>query len=87
VDEIRKGQFAFDAAQLVVANILAPVIVRLFESGLAELIEGQGSILLSGILEDQAERVVEAGQAKGLILKERRQLGDWVALMMSAGLP
>jgi ribosomal protein L11 methyltransferase len=87
VDEIRKGQFAFDTAPLVVANILAPVIVRLFENGLADLIEGRGSILLSGILEDQAERVIEAGQAKGLILKERRQMGDWVALKMSAGLP
>ena len=87
VDEIRKGQFAFDTAPLVVANILAPVIVRLFENGLADLIEGQGSILLSGILEDQTERVIKAGRAKGLILKERIQMGDWVALKMSVGLP
>jgi ribosomal protein L11 methyltransferase len=87
VDEIRKGQFALDTAPLVVANILAPVIVRLFENGLADLIEDQGSILLSGILEDQAERVIESGQAKGLILKERRQMGDWVALKMSAAPP
>jgi ribosomal protein L11 methyltransferase len=85
VDEIRRGQFAFDKAPLVVANILAPVIVRLFDAGLADLIENQGSILLSGILEDQAERVVDAGQAKGLILKERRQMGDWVALKMDHG--
>jgi ribosomal protein L11 methyltransferase len=82
VDEIRKGQFPFDRAPLVVANILAPVIVRLFDAGLADLIEGQGSILLSGILEDQADRVINAGQAKGLILKDRRQMGDWVALRM-----
>jgi ribosomal protein L11 methyltransferase len=82
VDEIRKGQFAFDKAPLVVANILAPVIVRLFDAGLADLIEGRGSILLSGILDDQAERVINAGQSKGLILKERRQMGDWVALKM-----
>jgi ribosomal protein L11 methyltransferase len=86
VDEIRKGQFLFDKAPLVVANILAPVIVRLFDGGLAGLIEGQGSILLSGILEDQAERVIDAGQAKGLQLKDRRQMGDWVALAMSPGL-
>ena len=50
----------------MVANILAPVIVRLFDRGLAELIEDQGTIILSGILEDQAERVIEAGQAKRL---------------------
>jgi ribosomal protein L11 methyltransferase len=86
VDEIRKGQFAFNQAPLVVANILAPVIVRLFDGGLADLIEGQGSIILSGILEDQAERVVEAARVKGLALRERRQMGDWVALTMSPGL-
>ncbi len=86
VDEIRNGQFAFSEAPLVVANILAPVIIRLFDSGLADLIEGQGSILLSGILEDQAERVIEAGRAKALHLKERRQMGDWVALAMSSSL-
>jgi ribosomal protein L11 methyltransferase len=69
----------------VVANILAPVIVRLFDGGLADLIEGRGCIILSGILEDQAERVIEAGQARGLIMIERRQMGDWVALKMIAG--
>jgi ribosomal protein L11 methyltransferase len=85
VDEIRNGKFAFAKAPLVVANILAPVIVRLFDGGLADLIDGQGSIILSGILEDQAERVIEAGQARGLITIERRQMGDWVALKMIAG--
>jgi len=82
VDEIRTGKFPFDKAPLVVANILAPVIVRLFEIGLADLIEVQGVIILSGILEDQAQRVIEAGQAKGLEVNERRQIGDWVALAM-----
>jgi ribosomal protein L11 methylase PrmA len=60
--------------------------VRLFDSGLAGLIEGRGVIILSGILEDQAERVIEAGQARGLELTDRRQMGDWVALMMSPSL-
>jgi ribosomal protein L11 methyltransferase len=84
VDEVRRAQFAFTKAPLVVANILAPVIVRLFDGGLADLIEGQGSIILSGILEDQAERVIAAGQAKGLVMRDKRQIGDWVALTMSA---
>lgn len=83
VDEIRNGQFAFNKAPLVVANILAPVIIRLFENGLADLIEGQGTLILSGILEEQAQRVIVAGQAKGLQLNDKRQIGDWVALTMS----
>jgi ribosomal protein L11 methyltransferase len=83
VDEIRKGQFAFAQAPLVVANILAPVIIRLFESGLAHLIEPDGAIILSGILQEQEERVIEAAQAQALRMNERRQMGDWVALSMS----
>ena len=82
VDEIRNGQFAFAKAPLVLANILAPVIVRLFDAGLVELIEADGAIILSGILQEQEERVLEAAQAQGLRLNERRQIGDWVALCM-----
>ena len=82
VDEIRKRQFAFDRAPLVLANILAPVIVRLFEAGLADLVEENGTIILSGILQEQESRVFEAGQAKGLRMNDRKQMGDWVALSM-----
>jgi len=66
-----------------VANILAPVIVRLFDAGMADLIEENGAIILSGILFEQEQSVVEAGQAHGLRMIERRQMGDWVALTMS----
>src|SRR6266498_2763082 len=82
VDEKKKGQFAIRKAPLVLANILAPVIIRLFDAGLADLIEDHGAIILSGILQEQEERVVEAGQAKGLRRNERRQMGDWVAFTM-----
>lgn len=83
VGEILEGKFAFKSAPLVVANILAPVIVRLFEAGLADLVEEGGAVILSGILFEQEESVIEAGQAQGLRLTERRQMGDWVALTMS----
>jgi ribosomal protein L11 methyltransferase len=82
VEEIKNGNFLFDRAPLVLANILAPVIVRLFEAGLADLSEQDGAIILSGILQEQEGRVLEAGQAKGLRMNERRQMGDWVALTM-----
>ena len=83
VREILDGMFAFRKAPLVLANILAPVIVRLFDSGLAELIDENGTIILSGILEEQASSVIEAAQAKGLKMNERKQMGDWVALRVS----
>lgn len=86
INEIREGKFRFDTAPLVVANILAPVIVRLFDAGLADLIQDDGAIILSGILQEQEQRVVEAGQAKGLEMIEQKQMGDWVALTMSRSL-
>ena len=83
VQEILEGRFAFRKAPLVLANILAPVIVRLFDVGLADLIEENGAIILSGILQEQAQTVIEAAQAKGLKMNARQQMGDWVALTMS----
>lgn len=83
VTEILDGKFPFKSAPLVVANILAPVIVRLFDAGLADLIEAGGSIILSGILQEQKKSVLEAAQAKHLGMTEWRQRGDWVALTMS----
>lgn len=83
VREILDGRFAFRKAPLVLANILAPVIVRLFDSGLADLMEENGAIILSGILEEQAPSVIETAQAKGLKTNEHKQMGDWVALSMS----
>jgi ribosomal protein L11 methyltransferase len=83
IQEILDGRFAFRKAPLVLANILAPVIVRLFDAGLAELITEDGSIILSGILQEQAQNVIDAAQAKGLRLNESKQMGDWVAMMMS----
>jgi ribosomal protein L11 methyltransferase len=82
VKEILDGKFAFKSAPLVVANILAPVIIRLFEAGLADLVEPNGAIILSGILQEQSQSVIEAAQAKGLKMNEKLQMGDWVALMM-----
>jgi ribosomal protein L11 methyltransferase len=83
VQEVLAGRFPFRKAPLVVANILAPVIIRLFDAGLTELIEEGGVIILSGILQEQAQNVIEAAQAKGLKLNRQKQMGDWVALTMS----
>ena len=83
VTEVLAGKFAFKSAPLVVANILAPIIIRLFDAGLADLVEPGGAIILSGILQEQSQSVVEAAQAKGLRMSEQRQMGDWGALAMS----
>ena len=67
----------------MVANILAPIIIRLFGDGLADLAELGGTVILSGILQEQEEKVLDVVQAKGLALNERKQIGDWVAMLLS----
>ena len=83
VTEVLEGKFPFTRAPLVVANILAPIIIRLFGDGLADLVEPGGTVILSGIMQGQAQNVLEAAQAKGLVLSERKEMGDWVALSLS----
>jgi ribosomal protein L11 methyltransferase len=80
VTEILEGKFEVRQAQLVLANILAPIIIRLFDMGLAELVAVGGELILSGILAEQAESVGLAAQAHGMHFFEKRQSGDWVAL-------
>ena len=82
VTEILAGSFQFKSAPLVVANILGPILIRLFDAGLADLVEPNGEIILSGILAHQAESVIEAAQAKGLKRNDQRQIGDWVAISL-----
>jgi ribosomal protein L11 methyltransferase len=82
VTEILAGKFQVRNAPLVVANILAPIIIRLFDLGLAELVSTGGALILSGILVEQAEGVIYCAETHGLKLVGKRQLGDWVALVM-----
>jgi ribosomal protein L11 methyltransferase len=82
VIDVLDGKFPLKSAPLVVANILGPILIRLFDAGLADLVEPNGEIILSGILDHQADSVLRAGQAKGLKGSDHRQIGDWVALSM-----
>jgi len=66
---------------LVVANILAHVIVTMAASGLATRLRRGGALVVSGILEEQADEVAVALTAQGLAITERRQRDDWVALV------
>ncbi len=80
VAEVLAGGFPLRQAPLVLANILAPVLIRLLDAGLGELVLPGGELVLSGILEEQAQGVVEAAEARGLTQSGRRQMSDWVAL-------
>jgi ribosomal protein L11 methyltransferase len=83
VAEIKAGEFTYRRAPLVVANILAVVLVRLLCEGLGDLLIPNGLLVLSGILEEQEEQVVKAVEDNGLMLVDRFQQADWVALVVS----
>jgi len=82
VDEVRLGQFSLSTASLVLVNILAPTIIRLFAAGLADLVAPGGMIALSGILAEQGPSVRAAAEAKGLVFVEQKQSGDWIVLVL-----
>ena len=66
---------------LTIANILARVIIKLLdEEGLAHTIQRNGILILSGILEEQANSVVSALDKHGLKVVEKRQSGEWVGI-------
>ncbi|HZD56921.1 MAG TPA: 50S ribosomal protein L11 methyltransferase, partial [Anaerolineales bacterium] len=49
VTEVREGAFSLQKAPLVLANLLAPIILRLLAEGLGELLSPGGTLVLSGI--------------------------------------
>jgi ribosomal protein L11 methyltransferase len=85
VIEILRGDFSLRQARLVFANILAPVLIRLFEDDLAELVLPGGTLVLSGILAEQEAGVLAAASAHGLTPHFHRQIDDWVAMGVKKG--
>ena len=66
---------------LVVANILAEPLVRLAPQ-LAPLLAAGGTLVLSGLLPRQRERVVAAYGAQGIRLEQARSFGGWAVLVL-----
>ena len=66
--------------QLTVANIIAPIIIRLLGEGLAKTLAPGGTLIISGILEEQIESMTTALSESGWSILEQRQSGDWVAM-------
>jgi len=80
VSEVLAGEFLVKQAPVVVANILAPIIMRLLDAGLGELVAPDGILLLSGILEEQLPEMEAALKTHSFSVRENRQIEDWVAL-------
>jgi ribosomal protein L11 methyltransferase len=68
---------------LIVANILTPILLQLLEQGLDDLVPSGGKLILSGILDHQAEDVKRAYQSHELKVIQELACQDWRALIFN----
>lgn len=66
-------------AELVIANIVADIIIRLFDQ-LDEHLEQGGTLLTSGIIEDRIEDVLAAAEKHGYGVVERLENKGWACI-------
>lgn len=66
---------------LIVANILAGPLTKLAPS-VAEVADTGATVILSGILNRQASRVVSAYAQQGIALRRKLERGDWTTLIL-----
>lgn len=69
---------------LVLANILKQPLIDL-SADMASQVRAGGKIILSGILTDQGQEVIDAYTQAGFSLDRRDDLGEWVTLTMTRG--
>ena len=69
---------------LITANIIAPVLRQLAPE-LSRLLKPGGRLILSGILIEQLPDLLELYAELGLIVQERKILGEWTACVCQAG--
>lgn len=80
VTGVLAGEFGLAQAPVVAANILAHILVRLLDEGLATLVAPGGILLLSGILREREDEMHAALARHRLAIEDRIQMDDWVAL-------
>ena len=66
---------------IILANILAPIIISLVEDDLVGRLRYEGIFVASGILIEQVDDVTSTMQRCGLKLVETRQKDDWAVLI------
>ncbi|MBN1267810.1 MAG: 50S ribosomal protein L11 methyltransferase [Anaerolineales bacterium] len=67
---------------LIVANILAHILIRMLDQGLADTLGSSSHLILSGILDHQLETVLEHAEKQGLVECQRYQERDWLAVTL-----
>lgn len=76
-DLIRAAEGKYD---FISANIVAEIIIRMSEN-VGDFLKNEGILVVSGIIEPQAEQVVAAFNAKGFTLVDKLDKNDWNAFV------
>lgn len=82
VKEILDGKYSITHAPIVVANILSRTLINLLTQGLGNLITRDGRLMLSGILEENEEDILNVLVVLNLQVEQRIAMQDWVALVV-----
>ncbi|MBC7146512.1 MAG: 50S ribosomal protein L11 methyltransferase [Thioclava marina] len=69
---------------LIFANILKGPLVALAPD-MARHCAESGFVILSGLLNEQADEVIAAYEAQGFVLYSRKEFGEWTTLVMRRG--
>ncbi|MSP27470.1 MAG: 50S ribosomal protein L11 methyltransferase [Methylococcales bacterium] len=72
-------QFTPLQADIVLANILAKPLIEM-ATDISALVAPQGTLVLSGILAEQAQSVIEAYQQCNIVFEPIKQQEDWIRL-------
>ena len=81
LEQVRERLGVGPRADVVAANILAPVLEDMLSAGLAETARQEGTVILSGILAEQSHGVKAAARRAGLTLIAEESEGEWRALI------
>lgn len=71
-------------ADIITANIIADIIIRLFDELDAHLAEG-GKLIASGIIEPREAEVRAAAETHGFVIEKVNRKKEWVMLLISRG--
>lgn len=86
VTDIRGKTYLLKQANIVISNILAPVIIKLMEEGMGELVKPRGQMILSGILDHQVGEVTKTMVDNHFTILDSKHIDDWVALVFNKSL-
>ncbi|MGO5315402.1 50S ribosomal protein L11 methyltransferase [Bilifractor sp. LCP19S3_H10] len=78
-DQETRDRAGYEKYDIVTANILADILVPMTPAVVPAMKKG-GLYITSGILEDQAYKVLDACRAAGLEIVEQTQQGEWVSI-------